>query len=47
MIKLEGVRKAYQMGSHKLQVLQAIDMHIKEGEFISIMVLPVQVNQPC
>lgn len=37
MIKLLGVRKAYQMGSHKLQVLQGIDMHVREGEFVSIM----------
>lgn len=37
MIKLQGVRKAYQMGSNKLQVLKGIDMHIKEGEFVSIM----------
>ncbi|HLP20407.1 MAG TPA: ABC transporter ATP-binding protein [Chitinophagales bacterium] len=37
MIKLEGIRKAYQMGSNKLQVLKGIDMHIREGEFVSIM----------
>src|SRR5258705_9917316 len=37
MIKLQGVRKAYQMGTHKLQVLQGIDMHLREGEFVSIM----------
>lgn len=37
MIKLQEVRKAYQMGSNKLQVLKGIDMHIKEGEFVSIM----------
>lgn len=37
MIKLHDVRKAYQMGSNKLQVLKGIDMHIAEGEFVSIM----------
>lgn len=37
MIKLHEVRKAYQMGSNKLQVLKGIDMHIAEGEFVSIM----------
>jgi putative ABC transport system ATP-binding protein len=37
MIKLEGIRKSYQMGSNKLQVLKGIDMHIREGEFVSIM----------
>lgn len=37
MIELHNVRKAYQMGSNKLQVLKGIDMHIAEGEFVSIM----------
>lgn len=37
MIKLERIRKSYQMGSNKLQVLKGIDMHIREGEFVSIM----------
>jgi putative ABC transport system ATP-binding protein len=37
MIKLHEVRKAYQMGSNQLQVLKGIDMHIAEGEFVSIM----------
>lgn len=37
MIKLQEVRKAYQMGSNQLQVLKGIDMHIAEGEFVSIM----------
>ncbi len=37
MIKLNEVRKAYQMGSNKLQVLKGIDMHIADGEFVSIM----------
>jgi putative ABC transport system ATP-binding protein len=37
MIKLQGIKKAYQMGSNKLQVLKGIDMHIREGEFVSIM----------
>lgn len=37
MIKLHDVRKAYPMGSNKLQVLKGIDMHIAEGEFVSIM----------
>jgi|ERR1043165_2909713 putative ABC transport system ATP-binding protein len=37
MIKLQGVKKAYPMGNHKLQVLKGIDMHVREGEFVSIM----------
>ena len=37
MIKLQQVRKAYRMGSNQLQVLKGIDMHVREGEFVSIM----------
>lgn len=37
MIQLHDVRKAYHMGSNKLQVLKGIDMHIEQGEFVSIM----------
>ncbi|MBP6730736.1 MAG: ABC transporter ATP-binding protein [Chitinophagales bacterium] len=37
MIKLQGIKKAYPMGANKLQVLKGIDMHIREGEFVSIM----------
>ena len=37
MIKIEQVSKAYQMGSNKMQVLRGIDMHVNQGEFVSIM----------
>jgi putative ABC transport system ATP-binding protein len=37
MIKLEGIRKSYQVGQQKLEVLKGIDMEINEGEFVSIM----------
>lgn len=37
MIKLKNVHKAYMVGQNPLQVLKGIDMHIKEGEFVSIM----------
>lgn len=37
MIQLHDVRKAYHMGSNKLQVLKGIDMRIEQGEFVSIM----------
>lgn len=37
MIDLTGIRKAYQIGQNKLQVLKGIDLHIGEGEFVSIM----------
>ncbi len=37
MIKLKDIRKAYMVGNQPLQVLKGIDMHIREGEFVSIM----------
>ena len=37
MIKLKEIRKAYRLNNTSFEVLKGIDMHIKEGEFISIM----------
>jgi len=37
MIKLESIHKSYPVGKHQLHVLKGIDMHIKEGELVSIM----------
>lgn len=37
MIQLEQVRKAYRTDYTSLQVLKGIDLHIGEGEFVSIM----------
>jgi len=37
MIQLKAVRKAYRTDYTSLQVLKGIDLHIKEGEFVSIM----------
>lgn len=37
MIKLEGIHKSYPMGKGSLHVLKGIDLHIKEGELVSIM----------
>jgi putative ABC transport system ATP-binding protein len=37
VIKLEQIRKAYQLNDTSFEVLKGIDMHIKEGEFVSIM----------
>ncbi|MCB0795962.1 MAG: ABC transporter ATP-binding protein [Flavobacteriales bacterium] len=37
MIQLQGIRKAYRMGSNLLQVLKGIDLHIGSGELVSIM----------
>ena len=37
MIKLEQIRKAYQLNNTSFEVLKGIDLHIKEGEFVSIM----------
>ncbi|MDE5418531.1 ABC transporter ATP-binding protein [Labilibaculum sp. DW002] len=37
MIRLTNIHKSYITGANKLHVLKGIDLHIKEGELISIM----------
>lgn len=37
MIKLEQIRKSYQLADTSFEVLKGIDSHIREGEFVSIM----------
>ncbi|MCX2738327.1 ABC transporter ATP-binding protein [Pontibacter anaerobius] len=37
MIQLQDIHKYYAVGQNKLHVLKGIDMHVQEGEFVSIM----------
>ncbi len=37
MIKLKNIQKSYHLGKSEFKVLKGIDLHIKEGEFVSIM----------
>lgn len=37
MIKLQQIKKTYTIGQNKFPVLKGIDLHIKPGEFVSIM----------
>jgi putative ABC transport system ATP-binding protein len=37
MIQLNNIRKTYQMGTNKMEVLKGIDLLIEKGEFVSIM----------
>ena len=37
MIKLQQITKSYMVGDRPLKVLKGIDMHIREGELVSIM----------
>ena len=37
MIKIEKLHKSYPIGKDSLHVLKGLDLHIKEGEFVSIM----------
>ena len=37
MIKIEKLHKSYPIGKDSLHVLKGIDLHIKKGEFVSIM----------
>jgi putative ABC transport system ATP-binding protein len=37
MIRINNLHKYYKTGANSLHVLKGIDLHIKEGEFVSIM----------
>lgn len=37
MIQLQSIRKSYLTGQTRREVLKGIDLHVKEGEFVSIM----------
>ncbi len=37
MIRIENLHKSYPIGKDKLHVLKGINLHIREGEFVSIM----------
>lgn len=37
MIRIEKLHKSYPIGKDSIHVLKGIDLHIKEGEFVSIM----------
>lgn len=37
MIRLRNLTKSYPVGDGRLEVLKGIDLHIREGEFVSIM----------
>jgi putative ABC transport system ATP-binding protein len=37
MIQLQNIRKSYEVGAHRLEVLKGIDLHIRQGELVSIM----------
>ena len=37
MIELRNIRKSYEVGATRLEVLKGIDLHIREGELVSIM----------
>jgi putative ABC transport system ATP-binding protein len=37
MIKIQKLHKSYPIGKDSLHVLKGLDLHIKEGEFVSIM----------
>src|SRR3954463_2640706 len=37
MIRLKEISKSYTMGKNKMHVLKGVDLHIREGEMVSIM----------
>jgi putative ABC transport system ATP-binding protein len=46
MIKMEKIRKVYNTGKIEVEALRGIDLHIKRGDFLTIMGHPVPANQP-
>ena len=37
MIRLKNLHKTYYMGSNQLHVLKGIDLHVRQGELVSVM----------
>ncbi len=37
MVQLHNIRKSYEVGANRLEVLKGIDLRIREGELVSIM----------
>ena len=37
MIKLQDIRKTYQMGENSLEVLHGVHMHVRKGEMVALM----------
>lgn len=37
MIRVQDLKKAYPTGGGRLEVLKGVDLHVREGEFVSIM----------
>ena len=37
MIVMQGIRKEYRMGDNVVAALDGVDIHIKPGEFVSII----------
>ena len=37
MIKLHGIHKSYRSGEQSVHVLKGVDLHIRDGELVSIM----------
>lgn len=37
IVETVGIRKVYEMGSHKVQALRGLDLSIRSGEFVGIM----------
>ena len=46
LMVLKGITKSFKNGQESLQVLKGIDLSVDEGDFVAIMALLDQENQP-
>lgn len=47
MLNLQHVSKWYNSGSNRTFILKDLNLQVKEGAFVSIMVHQVPENPPC
>ena len=44
ILKMENVKKSFGSGHNEIQALKGIDLAVNQGEFVSLLVPPVQAK---